>query len=141
MQNVCIAGLWTAKGGGGPIDPKIGYKAGCGVWLVCCLIGMGWLLGQGLGAISTRYFAYLCAQAVLAVGVIMELPGTQFSCFTSTTVQIRTPEALRARHLAAGHAVRCYGLLPDVHHCCVAGTQFTPQFTCVTSTKVQILTP
>ncbi len=76
MQNVCIAGLWTAKGGGGPIDPKIGWKAGCGVWLVN---GMGWLLGQGLGAISTPYLAYLCVHAVLAVGVIMELPGTQFS--------------------------------------------------------------
>ena len=58
-----------------PLNPETGYKIGCAMWLVCCLLGAGWLLGQGLGAISMRYFMYLLAQAGLSVGVIMDWPG------------------------------------------------------------------
>ena len=46
-------------------------------------------------------------------------PGTQFTCFTSTKVQILTLEELRARQADAR----------------------LPQFTCFTGTKVPILTP
>ena len=36
------------------------------------------------------------------------LPGTQFTCFTSTKVQIPTPEALRATSTAVSHALPVY---------------------------------
>ena len=51
---------------------------------------------------------------------------TRFTCFTSTKVQILTPDGAGRASLART-AVRAKG--------------FTARFTCLTSTKVQILTP
>jgi hypothetical protein len=48
--------------------------------------------------------------------------GTQFTCFTSTTVQILTPKDLRAEWTSCGALTA------------------RSSFTCVTGTKVQILT-
>jgi hypothetical protein len=80
--------------------------------------------------VLTRLFYYLpqCALAanviVAALGLVdLHEPGSQFTCFTSTKVQI----------LAANVIVAALGLV-DLHE---PGSHFT----CFTSTKVQILTP
>ena len=57
--------------------------------------------------------------------MVLELP--QFTCFTSTKVQILTPEVLLE-------------LLQGCGTCTSVVSQFTSQFTCFTSIKVQILT-
>jgi hypothetical protein len=57
----------------------------------------------------------------------MPQPGTHFICFTSTKVQILTPEEL--------------GDGPCRRSSASASPQFTCFTTCFTSTEVQILTP
>ena len=99
------AGLWTAKAGGILVDPQTGYKIGCAMWLVCCLIGMGWLLGQGLGAISARYVSYLGAQSVFSVGVIMDWPGikVQGILFGAMAYYLIYITAVSQKHKLRGH--------------------------------------
>jgi hypothetical protein len=60
---------------------------------------------------------------VAILGITAAGTGTQFTCFTSSKVQILTPEELGDRHSQRSSA------------------SASPCFTCFTSTEVQILTP
>jgi hypothetical protein len=97
---------------------------------------------------SADWFAYLSKKLPLSPGAwrtIVELPpGTQFTCFTGTKVQMLTQKTSLAQ-------VMPYSLLPDTI-CLLPGPSSAQkqragssgrsgtQFTCFTSTKVQILT-
>jgi len=107
------AGLWTTKAalGKGLVDPNngntIGYKIGCSMWLVSCVTGIGYLLGQGLGAMSIRYLQYLIGQAVVSTGVIMDWPiaVVQGMLFAAMAYYLMYITAVSQKHKVRGHVL------------------------------------